>query len=504
MALRKLWPRLGHQIYPRINMRKAEKITPHHDLLKAKRCLGYSLREAVADLIDNSISANCTEVEFLFDYNNGSPIFSLKDDGDGMSAADGSLIDCFKLGQSYSKERTPFDLGRFGCGLKTASLSQARKLIVISKQAGGEIDSRALDLDWIEENNEPWTIGYPELEEVEPFNNWFQERDKGTIIVWKNWDRAEKSEIDFAESASEVQSYVSLCFHKFIESKKVEIRAGLISLNPIGPVPDSAVKKDHEIKDGVSIDTYLLSNADDVSANPDVFNSVDLFDGLFDQQGIYIYRGNRLLNPQPRQSDGGNWCGFGKKTNASKLARVVISYTNIMDEKWQLDIRKTKSTIPSSFREKIIEIQQRARYKSSTKHRRKQNRTTQNLKSSSRFWIKANNNETKSSCYKLNRKSLLVSDFIDKNNITQKAIDEFLAVIEKTLPYNEILSDYDNDKNVFDDNVIEHTVLQRWSSLAQILIRQKMAEENLQKMAAASKIYSQEPFCHIPNSMRIL
>lgn len=504
MALRKLWLRLGHQIYPRYNMRKAEKFTPHHDLLKANRQLGYSLREAVADLIDNSISANCTEVEFSFDYNNGCPIFSLKDDGDGMSAADHSLIDCFKLGQSYSKERTPFDLGRYGCGLKTASLSQARKLIVISKQDGGEIDSRALDLDWIEENNEPWTLGYPEQEEVEPFYKWFQDRTKGTIIVWKNWDRAEKSEIDFAESASGVQDYVSLCFHKFIASKKVAIRSGLIPLNPIGPVPESAVKKDHEIKDGVCIETYLLSNADDVTENPDVFNSVDLFDGLFDQQGIYIYRGNRLLNPQPMQSDGGNWFGFGKKTNASKLARVVISYTNNMDEKWQLDIKKTKSTIPSSFRKKIMEIQQTARYKSSTKHRRRQNRTTQDLNSSSRFWIKSRNRETKSSCYKLNRKSLLVGDFIEKNKISQKAIDEFLSVIEKTLPYNEILSDYDNDKNIFDDNVFEYSDLKYWSLSAEFHIRKKMAKDNVQLVVAATEIYSQEPFCHVPNTMRLI
>ena len=72
------------------------------------------------------------------------------------------------------------------------------------------------------------------------------------------------------------------------------------------------------------------------------------------------------------------------------------------------------------------------------------------------------------------------------------------------MPYNEILSDYDNDKNIFDDNVFEYSDLKYWSLSAEFHIRKKMAKDNVQLVVAATEIYSQEPFCHVPNTMRLI
>ncbi len=106
-------------------------------LLESNRNLGYSIEEAVADLIDNSITAEATSITINLDWNDGSPIFKLHDNGKGMSKE--KLIDrSFKLGSL--EQRNPKDLGRFGFGMKIASLSQARELIVISKQ----LDHRGL------------------------------------------------------------------------------------------------------------------------------------------------------------------------------------------------------------------------------------------------------------------------------------------------------------------------------------------------------------------------
>ena len=52
-----------------------------------------------------------------------------------MSNLDNELINSFKLGSKNPlEERDPSDLGRFGFGMKTASLSQARILTVITKR----------------------------------------------------------------------------------------------------------------------------------------------------------------------------------------------------------------------------------------------------------------------------------------------------------------------------------------------------------------------------------
>ena len=106
-------------------------------LLESNRNLGYSIEEAISDLIDNSISAEATNVSYEIHPNNGQPYFLLKDNGLGMSNADNELVDSFRLGSKNPlDERDPNDLGRFGFGMKTASLSQARILTVITKKKG--------------------------------------------------------------------------------------------------------------------------------------------------------------------------------------------------------------------------------------------------------------------------------------------------------------------------------------------------------------------------------
>ena len=53
-----------------------------------------------------------------------------------MSNDNMELVNSFKLGANKEKDRDPKDLGRFGFGMKTASLSQSRSLTVITKKKG--------------------------------------------------------------------------------------------------------------------------------------------------------------------------------------------------------------------------------------------------------------------------------------------------------------------------------------------------------------------------------
>src|SRR5450755_3523618 len=112
-------------------------------LVESLRGLGYSPETAIADLIDNSIAAEAATIELEIDWNDGHPQAALFDNGNGMDRA--TLAEALRFGGTGpSSTRTASDLGRFGLGLKTASLSQCRQLTIISRTAG---KTRALVLD---------------------------------------------------------------------------------------------------------------------------------------------------------------------------------------------------------------------------------------------------------------------------------------------------------------------------------------------------------------------
>ena len=117
-------------------------------LLESSRSFGYSLETAIADLIDNSISANanCVIIDFVFKEQNS--FVRIEDDGHGMSKK--SLVNAMRFGSSNpNSKRSPSDLGRFGLGLKTASFSQCRRLTVYTKDKNLEDSVACWDLDLV-------------------------------------------------------------------------------------------------------------------------------------------------------------------------------------------------------------------------------------------------------------------------------------------------------------------------------------------------------------------
>ncbi|MBP5133810.1 ATP-binding protein, partial [Pseudomonas protegens] len=106
------------------------------DLMSTARSFGsYDLAAALADLIDNSIKAKATRVEISFLPSQDDVIVRVRDDGVGMDRQ--MLMAAMRPASANPQaEREPDDLGRFGWGLKSASLSQARVLTVVSWQAG--------------------------------------------------------------------------------------------------------------------------------------------------------------------------------------------------------------------------------------------------------------------------------------------------------------------------------------------------------------------------------
>ena len=142
-------------------MKTIEVIPDPTSLLESMRAVGYTLETAIADIIDNSITSKAKVIDVVWDPTDN-PYLAILDDGIGMDAA--LLTNAMRHGSYKDKNKRDIeDLGRFGLGLKTASLSQCRKLTVISKK-NGEVNLRCWDLDVVAQKSK-WIITVPNIKE---------------------------------------------------------------------------------------------------------------------------------------------------------------------------------------------------------------------------------------------------------------------------------------------------------------------------------------------------
>src|SRR5699024_8262324 len=135
-----------------------------------------------------------SRVDVLFDDNEENPYIAIIDDGTGMSAK--TLQQAMRYGSTSTlEERAENDLGRFGLGLKMASMSQCRKLTVISKQRN-KINTVCWDLDHIHKTSE-WSLIVYSDEQIKQLKHYdtLENYKSGTIVLWEKLDRISESEI---------------------------------------------------------------------------------------------------------------------------------------------------------------------------------------------------------------------------------------------------------------------------------------------------------------------
>ena len=167
----------------------AEKIKniPSPDILmNSLRSIGYSFKTAIADIIDNSISAGARNIWIDFpSYSSDNLYVTIIDDAVGMD--DAALFNAMKYG-SEREEYGEKDLGRFGVGLKSASLSQCRVLTVMSKY-DGEIHAYRWDLDEVLKSKE-WECLRLDTEEIKECPNYekLNSLPQGTMVIWQCFD----------------------------------------------------------------------------------------------------------------------------------------------------------------------------------------------------------------------------------------------------------------------------------------------------------------------------
>ena len=471
-------------------------------LLESNRNLGYSIEEAISDLIDNSISAEATNVSYEIHPNNGKPYFLLKDNGIGMSNLDNELVDSFRLGSKNPlDERDPNDLGRFGFGMKTASLSQARILTVITKKKGYNTLAFSLDLNFIRDNGK-WLLKKIDDDFYKAEFDFLKDLDSGTIIRWDDWDRAPKSENDLLSLNSQINDYLSVCFHRFIE-KGISISCHDYSLESCSPIPSGEgaefyseiiLDKNNKAKQT----SYILQhpkNWEENYENINRFNSFRLFNGFERQQGIYIYRCDRLLTPQ------GGWLGLLKKGNAAKFARVVIDYPNDADALWSLDITKTNASIPFEFKREIKKLIDKTKKKSVTKIVSGNRNIKRSLSQThSNIWKISDEKEFNSYKYIIDNNHPILRGLIDEKKIKEKDLNFLLKLISENLPVAKIIDNNDRDPSKHDRMLFQNKLSKTDLEIAKILFQNQMKTDT--KAVAFSWLLNFEPYCYCEEQLK--
>ncbi len=327
--------------------------------MESLRGIGYNLDFAVADIIDNSIAAEAQTIDVRIDadLDGKASRVVIVDDGCGMTREE--LIRAMSLGAvSPTEARQSTDLGRFGLGLKTASLSQCRRVTVISKRDGG-LSGFAWDLDTLLETNR-WT-----LEEVAPSSEEAEliPGESGTVVLWEHFDRslqnATESELD--QICEHLRKHLSLVFHRFLDDGDFALNFNGRAVHPWDPFFAFDPAKPHDLpcawwpkgaSASVEIQGYVLPNPDVTGRPITLFGESD----EFDLQGFFLYRGKRLIHA-------GGWLGIRglNKAREFKLARIRIDFRNADDFAWQLDVRKSQARPPREIRPLLVKHAEAAR-----------------------------------------------------------------------------------------------------------------------------------------------
>lgn len=344
-------------------------------LSASMRDLGYSMETAVADLIDNSISAAATKIDILCDVTGTDPFLAIIDNGRGMRSDE--LIAAMKHGSASPKtKRGAHDLGRFGLGLKTASFSQCRRLTVLSAKAS-ERGAAEWDLDRIDCEDD-WMLSVLDDAEISALPCADRLSDHGTVVIWRELDRLMEDErgqrrYDIVnEKLDVVERHLALVFHRFLSGELKGRKRIAITLNghPIQPfdpfcrkntatryLPEDFVEVDGE---RVHLQPYILPHHSNLS--PVEYDFYQSRSDFISNQGAYIYRNGRLMA-------WGDWFRLIPKGEATKLARVQIDFPNSLDEAWTIDIKKSRARPPLAVRERMRQIIGQVTGASTTVHR---------------------------------------------------------------------------------------------------------------------------------------
>ena len=321
-------------------------------LIESMRSLGYSFPSAIADLLDNSISAKARNIDII-STPGIEPSLIILDDGNGMTEHE--LCEAMRYGSSNPLEtRREDDLGRFGLGMKAASLSQCRKLIVVSKKKE-KICAYSWDLDYVIDRESWMLMGFKEEEMLQfPHIDQLLDKEHGTYIYLSEFDRIKEGTSNLSETFNkcldDMINHLALVFHRFID-EGLTIRVNQLELEARDPFLSyhRATQRKRESSfrinnEKITLKPFILPHLSKLSQ--DDLDKVGGKDRLRSEQGFYVYRNKRLII-------WGTWFRLERKDELNKLARVMVDIPNSLDYMWSIDIKKSAATLPDIIKKNM-------------------------------------------------------------------------------------------------------------------------------------------------------
>ena len=474
-------------------------VAPRADaLMESLRATGYSLPDAVSDIIDNSITAGGRNIWLNFHWAGADSWVSILDDGRGMSES--GLIDAMRIGSRSPREvREPSDLGRYGLGLKTASISQARSLTVathVSKQRG--MNTRQWDLDHLASTGDWQLLNVPADVAADDVQR-LSQLDQGTLVVWNKLDRLvgdvgsdnARARRQFHDALRAVEEHVAMIFHRFmVQRNPISIWLNGQAVRPWDPflADEAATQRLSSETLGepgaeITVTPYVLPHHSRLSgekhraaAGPAGWNA---------QQGFYVYRNRRLLLP-------GDWLGLGfLKEEHYKLARIRVDLPNSSDHEWDIDVRKSRARPPLAHRDHLRRIAQAARNRAVTVYRHRGKTIARGVRNSSGLVWQRHVQGNRVS-YVVNRNHPLVRDALMSDSGGARGLEQVLRLIEEYVPVQQIWVDQaegDESQSQPFESAAEREIVVMIRALYHALIRTGLTHrETLERLSATEAI----------------
>jgi len=462
-------------------------------LMESLRAVGYSTEAALADLVDNSIAAGAHNIAIMFTVV-PEPMVAVVDDGDGLGEE--ALVAAMRYGSRDPRDkRVGLDLGRFGLGLKTASLSQCRRVLVASK-TGTELSVAAWDLD-ICEKKQSWWLSTPAQSAVPPdIVAKLEEQGRGTAVVWQKLDRMldgppatwPTSMDQIMDSAAD---HLALVFHRFLAGEFIspfEITINDRQLPRLDPFLEGHTKGQALFSEPFQIDGHTVTVSPFVLPFPSRLAAAELEkaggrESLKTRHGFYIYRGGRLVVP-------GGWFRIVPSDELIRLARVRVDVPVELDHLWKVDIRKTVAEPPPALRPHLKRIvgQATGRSRRVYTHKGEPAHATDRIPLWSRHDLRDG-----AAAWRINREHPLVAAALNGGE-ARSDVTRLLKLVEELLPAHEIHLHIANDLPVadFGENEVD------LEALADALVS-AFADDPEKRVALLDKLHLMDPFNRAPD-----
>lgn len=474
-------------------------------LMQSLRAFGYDISTAIADIIDNSITAQASNVLINFEWNNGEPWISIADDGYGMTESE--LFEAMKTGSKNPlDERSTEDLGRFGLGLKTASFSQCKRLTVATKTIDSDLSIRCWDLDIVTAENSWILLKNASVTALKVINTYFQNNRKGTIVFWEKIDRIvpgenvddEEYQKAFLSYARMVKEHISVVFSAYMQGNRIVqfyLNERPIQMWDPFMVNNSFTTKlpgeilfvnGHEVR----VKPYILPHQSKLSA--DEFKDNAGLHGWNVQQGFYVYRNNRLIVA-------GEWLIPGmEKLEQYRLARIRVDIGNETDSEWNIDVRKSTAIPPISIQKEMKRLAVVCQRESSRIYRHRGKKLARMGKKEQHFVWHQNVRHGKLG-YEVNREHPIIKSLL-QSEVGGK-IRQLIKLIEETVPVPMIISDYsEKEKEML--NPFEGTNIDDFDGMIKSLYEMYLSF-GCSPAEAIENIASTEPYIYSPEKIAL-